>query len=524
MKRSFGFYIILSTIITFAGCTSNTKDSLDKDTVKPIIETSTFYSASPAKTSSITVTPSAVISEPTNTTDNSSTDPSTISGKSTSISNIEEIIFTLVHSNKDMVIQKLGNDFEIVNAGGDDPIEGYRYKDLGLTFAFDEPDSKEVSLIKCDNNIEIRGVRGGMTFSQIQNKLGKAPVYDTFISSPEYKAYEINYKIDNGIVEFFSRYEDGKESTMTIYKNYWQNVGKVLDDKGKEKYFWHVNELENQLRRIEIFGNAEEIIDLNKTYIRGRVIKISEIINAENNNSIRVLATFNNGSYELYSGYGNSDFRYYRNTDHNGNPFKEIKEIELIKDNSSNDYKIKVTSKDKTSTFINSIYPNDGWIDLSGGQGNTLTDSTKNVKDIFRLMYEESIGFLRIGLSNEEVTNELGEPTEKSEAVEWEADGGVHQSWYYRESGIDLDMVGNSGELILRSIKITAPCKYKTKRGIGIGSSRKDVIEAYKDEISMENYTGFEEPIIVAGSFYGGVIFSFENDTVSRIFIGAAGE
>lgn len=514
MKRSFGFYIILSIIITFAGCSSNTKDSLDKDTVKPIIETTPVYSAP--------TTPSAVTSEPTITTNNSSTDPSTIAGKSASNSNIEEIIFTLVHSNKDMVIQRLGNDFEIVNAGGDGPIEGYRYKDLGLTFAFD--DGIDVSWIDCDDNIEIRGARGGMTFSQIQSKLGKAPVYDTFISSPEYKAYEINYKIDNGIVEFFSRYEDGKESTMTIYGNYWQNVGKVLDDKGKENYFWHVNELENQLRRIEILGNAEEIIDLNKTYIRGRVIKISEIINAENNNSIRVLATFNNGSYELYSGYGNSDFRYYRNTDHNGNPFKEIKEIELIKDNSSNNYKIKVTSKDKTSTFIKSIYPDEGWIDLSGGQGNTLTDSSKNVKDIFKLMYEESIGFLRIGLSNVEVTNELGEPTEKSEAVEWGADGAVHQSWYYKTTGVELDMIGNSGALEVSSIKITAPCKYKTKRGIGIGSSRKDIIEAYKDEISMENYTGFEEPIIVAGSFYGGVIFSFENDTVSRIFIGAAGE
>ena len=34
--------------------------------------------------------------------------------------------------------------------------------------------------------------------------------YDTFISSPEYKAYQMHYRIDNCIVKFFSRNDKTK--------------------------------------------------------------------------------------------------------------------------------------------------------------------------------------------------------------------------------------------------------------------------------------------------------------------------
>lgn len=160
----------------------------------------------------------------------------------------------------------------------------------------------------------------------------------------------------------------------------------------------------------------------------------------------------------------------------------------------------------------------------STGTSPITADNSKNANDTFKLMDEESLGFLRLYLSNVEVSNELGEPTEKSEAVEWGADGLVHQTWYYRTAGIELDMVEISGETKVSSINITAPCKYKTRREIGIGSRRKDVIEAYKNELSKEESNGIEETFIVAGSIYGGVIFKFENDTVSGIFIGSAAE
>lgn len=135
-----------------------------------------------------------------------------------------------------------------------------------------------------------------------------------------------------------------------------------------------------------------------------------------------------------------------------------------------------------------------------------------------------SIGFLKLGLSSAEVVNELGDPIEKSKAVEWGADGLVHQSWYYKTYGINLDMIDYDGKTKVNSIAITAPCDYKINRGIGIGSKRKDVVEKYKDEINEGDSRNTWDNSIVVGSIYDGIIFSFENDMVSRIFVGAGAE
>ena len=63
----------------------------------------------------------------------------------------------------------------------------------------------------------------------------------------------------------------------------------------------------------------------------------------------------------------------------------------------------------------------------------------------------------------------------------------------------------------------------KIIRNIGIGSSKDEVLHAYNKEINFtENDLEFDT--IVAGTVYGGVIFTFKNNYVSSIFIGAAAE
>jgi ribose 5-phosphate isomerase len=67
-----------------------------------------------------------------------------------------------------------------------------------------------------------------------------------------------------------------------------------------------------------------------------------------------------------------------------------------------------------------------------------------------------------------------------------------------------------------------APCDLRTWLGIGIGSTYEQTVKAYKDYIDKEMS---DKARIVAGSIYGGVIFSFDSKgKVNGIFIGAAAE
>lgn len=150
----------------------------------------------------------------------------------------------------------------------------------------------------------------------------------------------------------------------------------------------------------------------------------------------------------------------------------------------------------------------------------TNTDN-KDYLDIgFGLMKDESLDFLKENLFDIVVLKKLGEPEEKSEAIVWGADGLEHQTWFYKIKGIELDMVRDKDNQVINMITITYPCTYKTKRNIGIGSTKDEVISAYKNEIDPTNIKG----IIIAGTVYGGIIFHFVDNHVSLIYIGASAE
>lgn len=122
-----------------------------------------------------------------------------------------------------------------------------------------------------------------------------------------------------------------------------------------------------------------------------------------------------------------------------------------------------------------------------------------------------------------DVITGIGDAEKKSEAKVWAADGDVHQSWYYPQKGIELDMVKRSdGKLVVGRVVITNPCTYKTKRGIGIGSSEEDVRIGYAKEINPKFSNGKKS--VVAGTVYGGVMFSLKDGVVAGILIGDAAE
>ncbi len=137
----------------------------------------------------------------------------------------------------------------------------------------------------------------------------------------------------------------------------------------------------------------------------------------------------------------------------------------------------------------------------------------------------ESFGDLKLGQHHAEVTSILGAPGSKSNAMEWGADGLMHNNWIYKAKGIELGMSAEKGNeektRTIFSMTATAPCAYKTKAGMGIGSSYAEVQAAYKRDIDPE---ATDKTQITVGSVYGGIIFSFKNDKVEKIFIGAEAE
>ena len=142
----------------------------------------------------------------------------------------------------------------------------------------------------------------------------------------------------------------------------------------------------------------------------------------------------------------------------------------------------------------------------------------------------EPVGRPRLGADAAAVVAVLGEPESKSDVEEWAATGDFVSTWAWPAKGVSLDMAATSadGAPTLHSITLTPPSTLKTKRGIGIGSSRAETREAYKEYLGAAHV--LDEPLVddaerlIVGSVYNGIFFQFADDKVVRIFVGAGAE
>jgi hypothetical protein len=155
-------------------------------------------------------------------------------------------------------------------------------------------------------------------------------------------------------------------------------------------------------------------------------------------------------------------------------------------------------------------------------QGKAAPKATEEEKA--SLMEQERLGDLRTGLSGTEAQKAISCPAQKGKEVLEGATGDFVQTWRFPGCGVELKMASEKkgGVKTVAAITVTAPCTLRTKQGIGIGSTEAEVIQAYaryNDEDGTQKGRCF-----VAGSIYGGVIFTFTGGKVSKIFIGAAAE
>jgi hypothetical protein len=148
----------------------------------------------------------------------------------------------------------------------------------------------------------------------------------------------------------------------------------------------------------------------------------------------------------------------------------------------------------------------------------------KSQEDLFKLMKTETIGALRIDMTEAQIKQILlAKPTRSREQL-WGADGQYHQKWNYAGQGLTLGMVSEKkgGAKTLGSIACNARCTLKTSRGIGIGSTLAEVQRTYAAEFNKEES---KLPVsFVGGTIYGGLILNFKAGKVSVYYLGAAAE
>lgn len=140
---------------------------------------------------------------------------------------------------------------------------------------------------------------------------------------------------------------------------------------------------------------------------------------------------------------------------------------------------------------------------------------------------DEALGALHLGLGEGRLHDIVPGVPQKGEETYWAASGEYGQKWHYPAAGLTVVMKSAcaGATKTVGSVHIAAPSSLATRRGIKIGSARADVLHIYGD-LGAADAEGFGEPdkTFVAGSIYGGMIFTFTDGKVSEIFLGAAAE
>ena len=154
--------------------------------------------------------------------------------------------------------------------------------------------------------------------------------------------------------------------------------------------------------------------------------------------------------------------------------------------------------------------------------GQHSSDASKEVSG--ESVEDEKVGPLYLGQAASDVVEKVGEPENTTEMQVWGVDGMERQTWKYLSQGISLTMLNDPEQgLVTDQINLTQKATLKTERGIGVGSSREDVVNAYADNLAS-GYEGAGDESVVVGSIYGGIVFTFKENRVTEMFVGAAAE
>lgn len=126
--------------------------------------------------------------------------------------NYEEV-YQCIGMSKVEIEKNLGEDYVTSYNGPEGTFETYLYEDLGLEFAFDYP-CDEVCMIYCDETACFKGVRAGMSFDEIMDKLGKREISELGYGYPVSTIYCIDYEFENYRLTFVSYDKEGNDTKL----------------------------------------------------------------------------------------------------------------------------------------------------------------------------------------------------------------------------------------------------------------------------------------------------------------------
>jgi hypothetical protein len=147
-------------------------------------------------------------------------------------------------------------------------------------------------------------------------------------------------------------------------------------------------------------------------------------------------------------------------------------------------------------------------------------DGDPEADDAYDYLHE-SLGELDFELDAAGVEAILGAPAQKTPVAEQDADGAFATTWLWPAQGVEIRFAADSerGQFKVSSIAVRAPCRLRTSRGVGLGSTAAAIEAAYGRE-----HTHVDASSVLVGSTYGGLLFELEDGKVSSIFIGASAE
>lgn len=150
------------------------------------------------------------------------------------------------------------------------------------------------------------------------------------------------------------------------------------------------------------------------------------------------------------------------------------------------------------------------------------------------LLKEENINGISIGMPAEKIEAVLGNPDnpdqEPLDVAENDEEDGYDISgvqYRYDEKTIELFYVNqiehNKFSLYLACFGVNSNAT--TLRGVGIGSTKEEIIEAYKNEYNADHTKGFENQLIVVGNKNCGIVFFLDETSgkVESFVIGRSG-
>lgn len=134
-------------------------------------------------------------------------------------------LFSYLDLTQEQLIAALGKNYKIEEYNKEEGTQlGYNYKDLGIKAIYSKNNAQLIKPleINCDNTVTVNGAHSGMTFAQIQEKLGNAYVKMAPISDYEEGGvgvyYKMMYRINDIALIFESDKKDG-ETSLKITKH-----------------------------------------------------------------------------------------------------------------------------------------------------------------------------------------------------------------------------------------------------------------------------------------------------------------